>query len=51
VLRQPIESAQFTAWTFTDRAKKSGLLPSMGSVGDCYDTQKMMAPVALRFAV
>jgi len=28
---------QFTAWTFTERAKKSGLLPSMGSIGDCYD--------------
>ena len=28
---------QFTAWTFTERARKSGLLPSMGSVGDCYD--------------
>jgi len=26
---------QFTAWTFTDRATRSGLLPSMGSVGDC----------------
>jgi putative transposase len=22
---------------FTQRAKESGLLPSMGSVGDCYD--------------
>ena len=28
---------QFTSWTFTDRAKHSGLLPSMGSVGDAYD--------------
>ena len=27
----------FTAWTFTQRARTSGLLPSMGSVGDCYD--------------
>ena len=26
---------QFTSWTFTDRAKRSGLLPSMGS-GDAY---------------
>jgi putative transposase len=23
--------------TFSERARKSGLLPSMGSVGDCYD--------------
>jgi putative transposase len=28
---------QFTAWVFTDRAKRSGLVPSMGSIGDCYD--------------
>ena len=34
---------QFTAWTFTDRAHKSGLLPSMGSVGDCYDNAMIEA--------
>jgi putative transposase len=34
---------QFTAWTFTDRARKSGLLPSMGSVGDCYDNAMIEA--------
>ena len=28
---------QFTSWAFTERAKKSGLVPSMGSIGDCYD--------------
>jgi putative transposase len=28
---------QFTSWAFTDRAKRSGLLPSMGSIGDCFD--------------
>jgi putative transposase len=28
---------QFTSWAFTDRARISGLLPSMGSIGDCYD--------------
>jgi putative transposase len=28
---------QFTSWAFTDRAKRSGLVPSMGSIGDCYD--------------
>ncbi len=27
---------QVTSWAFTQRAKQSGLLPSMGSVGDCY---------------
>jgi transposase InsO family protein len=28
---------QFTSWAFTNRAKQSGLVPSMGSIGDCYD--------------
>ena len=28
---------QFTSWAFTERAKRSGLVPSMGSIGDCYD--------------
>jgi len=37
VLRQRIEPGQFTSWAFTRRAVDSGLLPSMGSVGDCYD--------------
>ncbi len=31
------QGVQFTSWAFTSRAKDSGLLPSMGSVGDCYD--------------
>lgn len=29
--------AQFGSWAFTQRAKDSGLLASMGSIGDCYD--------------
>jgi len=37
VLRRPPESAQFTSWAFTHRALDSGLLPSMGSIGDCFD--------------
>lgn len=28
---------QFTSWAFTDRARRAGLLPSLGSVGDPYD--------------
>jgi putative transposase len=28
---------QFTSWAFTDRAKRSGLLPSKGTIGDCFD--------------
>ena len=31
------QGTQYTSWTFTHRARRSGLLPSMGSVGDCYD--------------
>ena len=34
---------QFTAWTSSEQARKSGLLPSMGSVGDCYDNAMMEA--------
>ncbi len=37
VLRGPVESGQFGSWAFTTRAKQSGLVPSMGSIGDCYD--------------
>jgi transposase InsO family protein len=37
VLRPPIEPGQYTSWAFTDRAKRSGLVPSMGSIGQCYD--------------
>lgn len=28
---------QFTSWAFTERARESGLVGSMGSIGDCYD--------------
>jgi putative transposase len=28
---------QFTLWAFTRRVPESGLAPSMGSIGDCYD--------------
>ena len=31
------QGAVFGSWAFTQRAKDSGLVPSMGSVGDCYD--------------
>ncbi|WP_157090888.1 IS3 family transposase [Nocardiopsis listeri] len=32
-----VELAQFGSWAFTRRAKESGLVPSMGSIGNCYD--------------
>ena len=35
------QGTQFTSWAFTRRAVDSGLLPSMGSVGDCYDNAMM----------
>lgn len=31
------QGTQFTSWAFTQRALDSGLVPSMGSVGDCND--------------
>jgi putative transposase len=31
------DRGQFGSWAFTTRAKQSGLVPSMGSIGDCYD--------------
>jgi Integrase core domain len=31
------DQGRFTSWAFTRRAVDSGLLPSMGSVGDCFD--------------
>jgi len=36
-LHQPPEPAQFGSWAFTQRAKDSGLLGSMGSIRDGYD--------------
>jgi putative transposase len=51
VLRRPVESAQYTSIRYTERLEEIGAAPSVGSRGDAYDTQLMMAPVALRFAV
>jgi transposase InsO family protein len=33
---------QFTSWTFTERARQAGLLPSLGSVGDPYDCETVL---------
>ena len=44
--RQPVQGetiihsdhgTQYTSWAFTQRAVDSGLVPSMGSIGDCFD--------------
>ena len=37
MLLPSIEPNQFSSWAFTRRAHDSGLVPSMGSIGDCYD--------------
>ena len=37
------QGSQFGSRAFTDRAKDSGLVPSMGSVGDCYDNSMIEA--------
>ena len=37
------QGTPFTSWAFTRRALDSGLLPSMGSVGDCFDNAMMEA--------
>jgi putative transposase len=31
------QGTQFTSWAFTQRARRSDLVPSMGSIGDCFD--------------
>jgi putative transposase len=41
MLQRPVESGQYTSWLFTQRVKDSGLLPSMGSIGGCYDNAMM----------
>ena len=35
------QGTQFTSWTFTRRAHDSGLLPSMGAIGTCFDNAMM----------
>jgi transposase InsO family protein len=35
--------SQVGSWAFTKRARDSGLLASMGSIGDCYDNSMIEA--------
>jgi hypothetical protein len=37
VLRRPVESAQYSSLAFGRRLRDSGIVASMGSVGDCYE--------------
>ena len=42
------QGVQFTSWAFSQRAKASGLLPSMGGVGACFDnvmTESFWSPM------
>ncbi len=32
---------QYTSWAFGQRLRNAGLLPSMGTIGDCYDNSMM----------
>jgi putative transposase len=38
VLRRPVESAQYTSFRYTSRLAEVGVLPSIGSVADSFDT-------------
>ena len=37
VLRRPLETAQYVSIRYTERLRKAGIEPSVGSVGDAYD--------------
>ena len=37
MLRRPFEFTQYTSIAFGMRCRESGVRPSMGSVGDCFD--------------
>ena len=37
MLQRSVETGQFTSWDFGQRLRNSGILGSMGSIGDCYD--------------
>ena len=41
VLHPPIESGQFTSWSFGENIRHWGLLASFGTVGDCFDNAAM----------
>jgi transposase InsO family protein len=41
-LRGPVELGQYTSADFTDALDDHGILASLGSVGDAYDTHSKM---------
>jgi len=43
MLRRPLESAQYVSIKYTERLADAGIEPSVGSVGDSYDCEKVGA--------
>ena len=43
VLQRLVESAQYVSIRYTERLAEAGIEPSVGSVGDSYDCEKMRA--------
>ena len=43
VLRRPLEPKQYLALRYTERLADAGVEPSVGSVGDSYDCEKVCA--------
>ena len=37
MLLPPVEPSQFASWSFTERIRDSGFMPSFDSVGDAFD--------------
>ena len=37
VLRRPVEPGQFTSWSFSQKVREAGLVPSIGAIGCPYD--------------
>src|SRR5450830_555447 len=50
VLRQPIESAQYTSWIFGHRLREAGLLGSIGRVASSVDNTMMESIVLVDHA-
>ena len=47
MLRQPVESAQYTSIRYTTRLAEVGAAPSVGSVGDSYDNSLAESTIGL----
>ena len=47
VLRQPVESAQYTSIRYTERLAEIGAAPSVGTVGDSYDNSLAESTIGL----